>query len=217
MKRSPVRNEFGVTSRVKKAQKDMKDRMMIKKTVIAMAAVAAFGLGSVNAAHAFNFGMVRKPNVETNEKSRGLKPAPIAYQLFCFKNASECRGGGASVVPYDAGTMAKLSRVNREVNASIRPQSDKIETWTLNPSAGDCEDYALTKRSKLVRAGIPSSALRIADVTTRHGERHAVLVVKTTRGDYVLDNLRGSIVKRQFTGYRFNRIASANPRQWTDL
>lgn len=100
------------------------------------------------------------------------------------------------------------------MNASIRPVADNGENWSVNVSAGDCEDFALTKRSRLIRAGIPAGALRMADVTTAKGTRHAVLVVKTTSGDYVLDNLRGGIIRREFTGYRFNGIASANPMKW---
>lgn len=190
---------------------------MIRKSILALTTVATFGFAGIDAAHAFNPGLVRKPNITRSETGR-LKPAPIAYQLFCFQHASECRGGGASTVAYNATTMARLSEVNRSVNRSIRPKADGPENkWSLNPSAGDCEDYAITKRSRLIRAGFPASALRIADVTTGRGVRHAVLVVKTTAGDYVLDNMRGSILKRQYTGYKYHRMASADPRRWVDM
>ena len=183
---------------------------MFKKTFLAFAAIAAFGIGSVDTASAINLGLMRKPGVE-----RATTYAPIGYTIFCMNNRSECRGGGSSVVQYNAATMAKLNQVNRSVNASIRPVADTSEKWSVNVSSGDCEDYALTKRSRLIRAGLPAGALRLADVTTARGERHAVLVVKTTSGDYVLDNLRGSIVKRQSTGYRFNSVATANPMKWS--
>ncbi len=55
------------------------------------------------------------------------------------------------------------------------------------------EDYVLAKRRALIQAGISPSALRIAYVKTRGGEGHAILVVKTDRGEFVLDNLNGKV------------------------
>lgn len=141
-------------------------------------------------------------------------PPPIGYTIFCMRTPSECRPAIAARIEKNAANWSLLNKVNKAVNASIRPVADKGENWSVNVSAGDCEDYALTKRSRLIRAGIPAGALRMADVTTARGERHAVLVVKTTSGDYVLDNLRGGIIRREFTSYRFNGVASANPMKW---
>ena len=139
---------------------------------------------------------------------------PIGYSIFCMRTPSECRPAAAVRIERNAANWSLLNKVNKAVNASIRPVADKAENWSVNVKTGDCEDFALTKRHQLVRAGIPAGALRMADVTTARGERHAVLVVKTTSGDYVLDNLRGGIIRREFTGYRFNAVATANPLRW---
>lgn len=139
---------------------------------------------------------------------------PVGYTIFCMRNPFECRPSQAVRIERNAANWSLINRVNKAVNASIRSVADKTEQWSINPSAGDCEDYALTKRSRLIRSGLPAGALRMADVTTSQGARHAVLVVKTTSGDYVLDNLRGSIILRESTGYRFNGVASANPMKW---
>lgn len=144
---------------------------------------------------------------------RSLAP-PVGYTIFCMRNPSECKPSPSVRIERNAANWSLLNKVNKAVNASIRPAADKTEQWSVNPSSGDCEDYALTKRSRLIRAGLPAGALRMADVTTARGERHAVLVVKTTSGDYVLDNLRSGIIRREFTGYRFNGVASANPMKW---
>jgi len=53
----------------------------------------------------------------------------------------------------------------------------------------DCVGYVLAKREALIRAGIPANALSPAVVRTRGGVVHAVLIVTTTEGDQVLDNL----------------------------
>ena len=60
-------------------------------------------------------------------------------------------------------------------------------------------------------------ALRMAVVRTSKGEGHAVLVVKTSKGDLVLDNIKKTIVSRQQTDYRWIAIASQNPSAWQKL
>ena len=87
--------------------------------------------------------------------------------------------------------------------------------WTVSASAGDCEDYVLTKRHQLIRAGIPASSLRIAYVKTRRGEDHAILIVKTNGKDLVLDNLTATIRPLSQTGYRVISISGANPLKWS--
>lgn len=60
----------------------------------------------------------------------------------------------------------------------------------------------------------PPSALRIASVKVRTGAGHAILVVKTTAGDYVLDNLDNIVRTWSQTGYRIVAISTADPRIW---
>ena len=157
-----------------------------------------------------------------NAKVKQLKKAkdnrpPSAYLAFCRKHSRECRGGGTSSVRYSKKLMATLYATNRSVNRKIRYRAEKKDTWSLNTRVGDCEDYALTKRSELIRKGVPAGALRMAVVRTRGGIGHAVLVVKTNRGDLVLDNRRSSIRKRQRTGYDYEKMATSNPRRWVAM
>lgn len=107
--------------------------------------------------------------------------------------------------------MGVINRVNRAVNASITPKTEKVEKWTLEPMYGDCEDYAITKRHRLIRAVIPAGSLRIAVVTIPSGERHAILIIRTDAGDLVMDNLTSKVKKFSSTGYRMMWMASSNP------
>jgi predicted transglutaminase-like cysteine proteinase len=66
----------------------------------------------------------------------------------------------------------------------------------------------------LINAGVPASSLRIAYVKTRKGLEHAILVVNTSRGKLVLDNLTGSIKPLSQTGYRIMAMQTANPKKW---
>lgn len=146
----------------------------------------------------------------------GAADAPVGFQLMCLKTPAECRGGGKSVVAASDDLLRTLKAVNVQVNRSIRPRRDgAVDLWSVGVSAGDCEDYVLTKRRALIRAGLPASALRIASVKTRAGEAHAILVVKTTRADYVLDNLGNALKPLSQTGYRVVAISTANPRVWS--
>ncbi|HEY9012977.1 MAG TPA: transglutaminase-like cysteine peptidase [Devosia sp.] len=141
--------------------------------------------------------------------------APLGYQLMCLKTPSECRGGGSASVRASDDLMATIKRVNAHVNRSITPRDDGgADRWSASASAGDCEDYVLAKRRALIRAGVSPSALRIAYVKTSWGEGHAILVVKTNKGDVVLDNLNGAVRPLSRSGYRLVSMSGANPMQW---
>lgn len=142
--------------------------------------------------------------------------APIGFQLLCLKAPSDCKGGGNDVANGGEETLSLLKRINTSVNNAIAPRSDvTVDRWEVGVGAGDCEDYVLAKRRALIKAGLPPSALRIAYVQTQSGEGHAVLVVKTTKGDFVLDNLDGRVRELDQLGYRIVAISGANPRQWS--
>lgn len=92
-----------------------------------------------------------------------------------------------SLVPLDLA-----ERINKHVNESITYQDDlaqygKPEFWALAGKFGDCEDYALLKRHKLREAGCADS-VHMALCRTEAGEVHAVCIVDTPSGVYVLDN-----------------------------
>lgn len=142
--------------------------------------------------------------------------APLGYQLMCLKAPAECKGGGKAVIENSAQTMAVIKKVNASVNRAIAPRNDgAVDDWSANSASGDCEDYVLAKRRALIKAGFSPSALRIAYVTTSWGEGHAILVVKTNRGDVVLDNLNGTVRPLSQSGYRIVSMSGANPRNWS--
>ena len=147
----------------------------------------------------------------------GISQAPLAYHIFCLKSPKDCRPGGPSIVHLSAKTMSKLNLVNYRVNKSIRYSADSKDVWGAKGGKGDCEDYVLEKRRQLIRMGIPSGAVRLAAVRTKKGEGHAVLVVKTTKGDMILDNIRKTIVAKNRTGYRFLATATSNPLRWNSM
>jgi len=144
--------------------------------------------------------------------------SPLGFKVFCIRNPNQCAGGGAASINLDDAGLSKLKRVNSEVNRSIRPRNDaKRDTWTLNPASGDCEDYVVTKRARLIKMGFPPSALRIASAKTRSGIGHAVLIVRTSEGNFVLDNLTNAIKPMAQANLRFLAMSGANPKTWSAI
>lgn len=102
--------------------------------------------------------------------------------------------------PLDGGpeTLALLDRVNREGNAKITWTDDRA-SWGLDDMwdfpceydhrlYDDCDSFALWKMRRLIELGLPSTPLLLTIGQAENGVGHAVLVVRTTTGDYVLDN-----------------------------
>jgi predicted transglutaminase-like cysteine proteinase len=152
--------------------------------------------------------------------------APIGWVEFCNDNPADC--STASTEPRDVVLTSKawrdLVRVNKWVNDSIIPVTDMehwgvVEKWSYpDDGKGDCEDYVLLKRRMLMAAGWPREALLVTVVRDKKGEGHAVLTVKTDKGDYILDNQAEEIVLWSDTGYRFvKRQSQSNPNNWVAL
>ncbi|RWQ44087.1 MAG: transglutaminase [Mesorhizobium sp.] len=151
---------------------------------------------------------------------------PVGYIEFCRRQAAECRirSGKAPPILMSRGMEDKLASVTKLVNRSIRPASDlavhgTMEFWSYPDSAvGDCEDYVLLKRQMLTLQGISLSNLLITVVKKKDGEGHAVLTVKTDKGDYVLDNLNDEVKLWSETGYRFlKRQSSTDTGRWVAI
>lgn len=149
---------------------------------------------------------------------------PIGHFDFCKKFDTECSGWSMTPSAERPNRMKLLESVNLEVNAAVKPLSDqehhgRKEVWSFpDDGKGDCEDYALLKRRKLIAAGIHKGNLLMSVADKPDGERHAVLTVRMADGDYVLDNLRGDVVRWDRTGYTFvKRQSENNPGRWIDI
>jgi len=148
--------------------------------------------------------------------------APMGYVLFCAKNPVHCglQDEVTALPTLTAQHLDTLRSVNVEINSSINQQNDRTigaikDEWQIARSAGDCEDFVLAKRARLLQIGWPAGTLRIAVARTPTGEGHAVLVVRTAAGDIVLDNRNNAILPWQHANLRWVKIQSgSNPRRW---
>ena len=94
-----------------------------------------------------------------------------------------------------------------------------LEKWSYpDDGYGDCEDYVLLKQRMLISAGWPRQALLITVVRDEKGEGHAVLTVRTDKGEFVLDNQNPDILLWSETAYRYvKRQSQSNPNEWVSL
>ncbi|MGV8995341.1 MAG: transglutaminase-like cysteine peptidase [Parvibaculaceae bacterium] len=120
---------------------------------------------------------------------------PMGYIGFCMETRTECEGGTDEPLPFALTPQrrAELERVNAEVNALPEINDKNLyhreEYWTYaSGKGGDCEDFALEKRRRLMALGWPKDALLLATGKDLQNEGHAVLVAATASGDFVLDN-----------------------------
>jgi predicted transglutaminase-like cysteine proteinase len=152
--------------------------------------------------------------------------APIGWMQFCSQNRADC--DVAAMRPahadLDERRWRELLAVNARVNQEIEPVTDMDhwgvpEIWSYpTDGKGDCEDYVLEKRKRLMAAGWPRQSLLITVVRDRKGEGHAVLTVKTDRGDFVLDNQEARVKLWAETGYQFvKRQSQEHPNRWVAL
>jgi predicted transglutaminase-like cysteine proteinase len=81
-----------------------------------------------------------------------------------------------------------------------------------------CHSYALLKRRLLMQAGWPRTALLMTIVHEMDGEGHAVLTVRTDRGDFILDNLSDKILLWSEMPYSYyKRQSQVDPNVWVWL
>jgi predicted transglutaminase-like cysteine proteinase len=151
---------------------------------------------------------------------------PIGWVEFCAEHASECKVAPSEPrnVMLTLRLWRDLVRINQAVNNNIKPMTDlehygMVEKWAYpDDGYGDCEDYVLLKRRMLMEAGWPREALLITVVRETSGDGHAVLTVRTDRGDLVLDNQNEAIVLWSESGYRFvKRQSQSDPNVWVSL
>jgi predicted transglutaminase-like cysteine proteinase len=113
--------------------------------------------------------------------------------------------------------------VNRAINTRYIARTDLEaygveEYWTYPTVFADCEDYALQKRKELAQLGFALSDLLITVVRKPDGEGHAVLTLRTTDGDFILDNLDNDVLAWNQTPYTFlKRQATFNTGRWVTI
>ncbi|MGV8937816.1 MAG: transglutaminase-like cysteine peptidase [Allorhizobium sp.] len=150
---------------------------------------------------------------------------PIGHYEFCQKYRAECniRSKPSAAPRLTEHGWGVVREINLSVNTTITPMTDlevygREEVWAFPVDAGDCEDFVLAKRQKLITAGFSPSDLLITVVRKPDGEGHAVLTIRTAGGDFVLDNLVDEIKPWYATPYSYlKRQATFDTGRWVTI
>ncbi|SHF30125.1 Predicted transglutaminase-like cysteine proteinase [Kaistia soli DSM 19436] len=185
-------------------------------SLFALALLGAAGLTTANAQGQSAFMQVL-----------GKTTQPIGHHDLCARMPVECRERTADDRPVVLTPVLwnELIAVNDNVNTAIVPDTDKDiygreEFWAYPDTLGkgDCEDFVLLKRRELMQRGWPAGSLLITVVRQTNGDGHAVLTVRTDRGDLVLDNLEGKIKLWEQTDYQFiKRQSDTDSGRWVSI
>lgn len=141
----------------------------------------------------------------------GRTTQPVGHYDFCKEIPSECQQVTSKRAPTELTRKlwAHIVEVNNLVNTMVVPRTD-LEIWGVEErwsyptnGIGDCEDYVLEKRRLLMKAGMPAGNLLVTVVRQPNGDGHAVLTVRTSLGDFVLDNLEPKVLAWEDTPYEF--------------
>lgn len=164
--------------------------------------------------------------------------APKGYRMMCQTQPGLCSADRIShetvKVAASLKTGAPKDRMHQErwnqivdvnnlVNWKISPATDRdmfgvADVWSMPSRYGDCEDYAIAKKWELLRQGFKPEQLLYAVVKGTVSPYHAVLVVRTQWGDYVLDNMREEVLPWKETGYTWViRQSTKDPSKWVRL
>ncbi len=150
---------------------------------------------------------------------------PIGHYEFCQTNPDQCASHTNNPIPVKLtrGLWDAMQAVNNAANTMIQPITDMDqwgveERWSIPVNKGDCEDYVLLKRKELIEQGVPQADALITVVRQKNGAGHAVLTVRTDRGDFILDNLEPKILAWNKTDYRYlKRQSDKNDSHWVTI
>ncbi|GAA2866416.1 putative transglutaminase-like cysteine proteinase [Aminobacter niigataensis] len=156
-------------------------------------------------------------------QTNGRTTQPVGHYELCKRSPIECNEKTASKAPVELtrSLWKEIVAINDEVNTAVAPRTDmemwgQEEVWSYpTTGAGDCEDYVLEKRRRLMALGVPAGNLLVTVVRQPNGEGHAVLTVRTSLGEFVLDNLDTQVMAWNETPYTYlKRQSERNSGVW---
>jgi predicted transglutaminase-like cysteine proteinase len=158
-------------------------------------------------------------------KGAGDSEPTAAWKDFCNRLPGECRIdlSEPSTIELTPAVSELIAATNLRVNTTVKPMTDRQhwgveDRWDYpDDGVGDCEDFQLLKRKLLAEAGLPRRAMRMTVVIDADGDGHAVLTVRTTAGDLILDNKRDAVLAWNETGYEFIKREGSDTAAWVAL
>jgi predicted transglutaminase-like cysteine proteinase len=197
-------------------------RRMGKILVTALAVAGLGAMGHQAARAAATADGSRTIYISVGEKSL----PPFGWVDFCRRYKGECDAGPTTPldVNWTPEAAKRARKINTWVNTHVTPVSDMdhwgvVDRWDYpTDGMGDCEDFVLMKRRLLIEEGFPRQALLVTVVKDQRGDGHAVLTVKTNKGEFVLDNLEEEVRPWGETPYHYiKRQSQTDQNVWLDI
>ena len=196
---------------------------MTNRHLLGTAFVITLMAGSALPAQAQQAGVI--PAATAPAEASGEARAPYAWSDLCRRSPAECRVDTreperVEMTPKLWKTIVALnSKINREIEAVTDEEHwGVVDRWDLpEDGKGDCEDYALLKRKRLAETGVPRRAMVMTVVIDEENAGHAVMMIRTDRGDFILDNKRNAVLPWSQTGYVYVKRESQLRTGWTSL
>lgn len=158
----------------------------------------------------------------TTAAALGPSNEPQGHAIYCKMFAEHCKNHPPTSLT--SNDVLILAKVNTEVNRSIHWTSDKehyglSEVWTpkaVKWGKGDCEDYALAKRQRLVSLGFPQGAFRLAVINKfSWKEAHVVLLASVGKQTLILDSMTHRLEDARDLGVSWEALQEkGQPRVW---
>lgn len=170
-------------------------------------------------------GIAGVPVASAPANASGDARAPYAWSDLCKRSPAECRVevNEPERVEMTPKLWKAIVAINGRVNREIEAVTDEehwgvVDRWDLpEDGKGDCEDFALLKRKRLAETGVPRRAMLMTVVIDEENAGHAVLMIRTDRGDFILDNKRNAVLPWSQTGYVYVKRESQVRTGWTSL
>jgi predicted transglutaminase-like cysteine proteinase len=197
------------------------------RQTLKLLSVAATIVSSICCANAAFIGMPKSLGVQVSKIGFETPTvAPMAATRFCLEYPADCEVRRMAFRPrpfrLTEQRWSELVTVNRDINRQITYQRNYggvfAEEWIVSPKYGDCNDYAVSKRHELLARGWPSRTLLLSEVVMSSGEHHLILVVRTSDGDVVLDNMNANVYPVSKARYEWVRTQlPGNPKYWSTV
>jgi predicted transglutaminase-like cysteine proteinase len=158
-------------------------------------------------------------------QSTGAAGPTPAWIKFCERLPQECAVdlSEPDMIALDQQIWDTIVQINERVNGAILSVADQdhwgvVDRWDYpDDGLGDCEDIQLLKRKLLVDTGLPRRALRMTVAIDEQDAGHAVLIVRTDFGDFILDNKKDAVLPWLDTGYSYVKREGSDGLDWVSL
>lgn len=140
---------------------------------------------------------------------------PRGWQVWCRAHSDSCVAARAATLALTPANWQTLNGVWADLAGRFVRVNDtgRQDVWRA-AWRGDCEDFALNLRERLIKAGVPRGALDLVVGFTEHGEAHTVLAIHSAHGTLIADVRQDRLLPWHALPYTWLAMEQAGSAQW---